>query len=212
MLRSALMTLLLTLAARGEIIDRIAVSVGNQVITQDQLDDEIRISAFLNGAQPDFSVHARRAAAEQLIEQALIRREMNLTHYPLPDLSAADAELNRVEADHGGREKVLRELAKYGISEEDLRKRLWWQLTLLKFIDERFRPTVQVSRVEVRQYYREQVEKWKQKGVNPIPSYQESRDAMEKALTEERVDQAVDRWLGDARRQVDIRYRKGVIP
>lgn len=212
MWRGLFIVLFLAFALRGEIIDRIAVSVGNQVITQDQLDDEIRISAFLNAAQPDFSAQARRAAAEQLIEQALIRREMNLTHYPLPDLSAADEQLKRIEAERGGRDKVLNDLTRYGISEEDLRKRLWWQLTLLKFIDERFRPTVQVSRVEVRQYYREQVEKWKQKGVNPIPSYQESRDAMEKALTEERVDQAVDRWLGDARRQVDIRYRKGVLP
>ena len=44
--------------------------------------------------------------------------------------------------------------------------------------------------------------------MQPIPTLAESRSDIEKILTQERVDQAVDRWLGDARTQVDIVYRK----
>lgn len=190
-------------AGRAEIIDRIAVSVGNQVITTDQINDEIRVTAFLNQTQPDFSAAEKKKAAERLIEQALIKREMEVSHYPLPPLSDADAMLQRAKVEHG-------DFAPSGIGENDLRQHLWWQLTLLKFIDERFRPTVHVTTPEVRQHYREQVAKWQEQGVKAIPSFEESRDAMEKALVEERVTNAMDRWLGDARTQVDIRFRKGV--
>jgi hypothetical protein len=203
MLRGISLAVVLIGSLQAEIIDRVAVSVGNQVITTDQINDEIRVTAFLNHSKPDFSAEEKKKSAERLIEQALLKREMDFTHYPVPPLSGADQMLKQVETERP-------DFANYGISEDDLRRHLWWQLTLLKFIDERFRPSVEVTNAEVRQYYRDQVAKWKEQGVTPIPGFEESREAMEKALTEERVDQAVDRWLGDARTQMTIRMRDGV--
>ncbi|MGA8577407.1 MAG: hypothetical protein WB579_01900, partial [Bryobacteraceae bacterium] len=62
--------------ASATIIDRIAVSVGNRVITTVDIDRAIRVPAFLNGQQPDFSAASKRAAAERLVEQTLVRREL----------------------------------------------------------------------------------------------------------------------------------------
>ena len=202
MSRLLLITFAAALAGRPEIIDRIAVSVANQVITTDQIDEEVRVTAYLNHTKPDLGSAERKKAAERLIEQTLVRREMDFSHYPLPPLSDADAMVRQTIAQQP-------DYASYGITEDDLRRHLWWQITLLKFIDERFRPSVEVSRAEVRAHYNEEVAKWREQGVNPIPSFEESRDAMEKALIEERVTNAMDRWLGDARTQVDIRFRKG---
>ena len=64
-----------TCCATAEIIDRVAVSVGNQVITEDQIGEEIRVTAFLNHETPDLSPAQKRRAAERLIEQALVRRD-----------------------------------------------------------------------------------------------------------------------------------------
>src|ERR1700694_291527 len=134
MLRVAVIVIAIAAAGRAEIIDRIAVSVGSQVITTDQINDEIRVTAFLNHAQPDFSAAEKKKAAERLIEQALIKREIEVSHYPLPPLADADAMLQRTKEEHP-------DFVRSGISEDDLRQHLWWQLTLLKFIDERFRPS-----------------------------------------------------------------------
>src|SRR5208283_3476998 len=63
-------TVLLAMLAWGmhaEIVDRIAVSVGNRVITTSDLDRQIRVSAFLNGAKADQSAPARRAMAERMV-------------------------------------------------------------------------------------------------------------------------------------------------
>jgi hypothetical protein len=205
-----LLAITLAFAIHAEVIDRIAVSVGNEVITTDQINDEIRVTAFLNHTQPKFTADEKRAAAERLIEQTLIKHEMDFTHYPLPPLASADPLVEKVEADYPDRQAFLNALAHFGIDEDTLRQHLWWQLTLLRFTDERFRPSVEVTTADIRQYYRQQLEKWREQGVKTIPSFEESRDAMEKALTEERVNQAMDRWLGDARTQMDIRFRTGV--
>jgi hypothetical protein len=59
----------------------------------------------------------------------------------------------------------------------------------------------------VQTYYRQQVSGWEQKGVNPIPSLEDSRDQIEEILTQKRIDQALDQWMADTRKQVQVTYR-----
>ncbi|HLJ46828.1 MAG TPA: hypothetical protein VKU01_12505 [Bryobacteraceae bacterium] len=208
MVRLALTCILVT-AASAEIIDRVAVSVGNQIITSDQIADEIRVTAFLNHVPPIFSRAEKRKAADRLIEQTLIRREIDLSHYPLPSPEEADSMLQGVQKDFPNGEEFLKTLDRYDITEAVLRQHLLWQLTTLRFIDERFRPSVVISDDDVHEAYDQQVEKLKSENASQIPTYETLRPKLEAALTDERVDQALDRWLGDARRQVDIRFRDG---
>ena len=58
------------LPCTAAIIDRIAITVANQVITESQIDDEIRVTAFLNREPLDLSAAAKKQAAGRLIEQA----------------------------------------------------------------------------------------------------------------------------------------------
>jgi hypothetical protein len=76
--------------AAADIIDRIAVSVGAQVITASDLDREIRVSAFLQGSVPDFSPAARRATADRMVDQKLIHHELETSRYPVPQASEID--------------------------------------------------------------------------------------------------------------------------
>jgi len=61
----------MAMAARGEIVDRIAASVGNRVITASDLDRQLRVAAFQDGVKPDFSPARKRAAVEAMIEQQM---------------------------------------------------------------------------------------------------------------------------------------------
>src|SRR5580700_7344524 len=152
----------------AEIIDRIAISVGNQVITEGQVEEEIRLTAFLNHEKPDLSAAERKKAAGRLIEQALIKRDMDLSRYPLPEPSEAEASLRDVKATYAPESLYRQELQEYGITEEALERRLLWQLTLLRFIDYRFRPAIQIPDADVKTYYEQELAKWKQQGVEPI--------------------------------------------
>jgi peptidyl-prolyl cis-trans isomerase SurA len=190
----------------AEIIDRIVITVGNQVITQSQVDDEVRVTAFLNREKLDLGVEARKQAADRLIEQALIKREMDLSHYPLPELGDAGESLQSLKAMYSSETEFQDALEAYGVSPDELTRRLWWQLTLLRFIDYRFRPGIQIPPADVQAYYRQQLSEWEQKGIKPIPSLDESRDQIEEILTQKRIDQALDQWIKDTRTQVPTTF------
>jgi hypothetical protein len=198
-------------ALSADIIDRIAIAVGNQVVTESQIDEEIRITAFLNGEKLDVSADARKQAAGRLIEQALVKREMDLSHYPLPQSGDASAALADLQAKYASADEFSMALESYGISAADLTRRLLWQFTLLRFIDYRFRPGIQISSADVQTYYREQVSGWRQKGIDPIPSLEDSRDQIEEILTQKRIDQALDQWIADTRKQVPVIYRDATL-
>jgi hypothetical protein len=196
-------------AANAEIIDRIAVSVGNQVITEDQIGEEIRVTAFLNHETPDLSPAQKRRAAERLIEQTLVHREIEVSKYPVPPMLDAQNSLEKIQKQFESQAAFEQALQKCGVTEKELLSHLWWQLAVMQFIDYRFRAAVQVRDSDVQAFYDEQVEKWRQQGLEPIPSLDESHAKIEGILEQQRIDQALDRWLGDTRTQVEIRYRTG---
>ena len=205
-------------AARAEIIDRVAVLVGDRVITQSEMLLQMRVAAFLNGAPPNLDAANKRQAAERLIAQTLIRREMDLSRYPAPNLPEADAVLAtlRKEPRLAGDEKFAGELARYEVGEEDVRQQLLWQLTLLRFVEYRFRPAVAPSEQDLRGYYEKQfLPRWRKRNAPPgcplgPPSFDDSLLEIEKAVSDRMLDDALERWLKQARAQTRIRFREEV--
>jgi len=192
----------------AEIIDRIAATVGDHIISEQEIVHEIRIAALLNREPAKVSASTKHAAAERLVKQELIRREMDETHYPLPEKTEADPLEDQVIASYGGEPAYMSALAASGLTRNDVRNELWWQLTTLRFIDYRFRPAVHVPQSAISTYYDQQAAKWKAQGQKNIPSLEDSRDSIEKILTEELVDQALDHWLTEQRRRLNVRYHE----
>jgi hypothetical protein len=191
----------------GEIIDRIAVTVDSSVITISQVLEEVRVTAFLNGAKPDFTPASRRQTADRLIEQLLVRREMDLTRYLQPEAGDVRDAFERVRARVASEAAYRQALAEYRLEEADIAGALLRQLALLQFIALRFRPEIQVQESDIMQYYENSyLPEIRQKGVTPEPAFEEVRDQCERALTEQLVDQRVDKWLKEARGRSRIVY------
>jgi len=190
----------------AEIIDRIAISVGNQVITEAQIDQEIRLTAFLNHEKPDYSIAERKKASGRLIEQALIKRDMELSRYPLPAPSEVEASLHEVKLSYAPESLYQKKLQEYGITEDALKARLQWQLTLLRFVDYRFRPGIQISDADEKTYYDREVAQWKAQNIQSIPTLDDSRDKIEEILTQQRIDEALNAWMEETRKRVTINY------
>jgi hypothetical protein len=197
---------LLTSSPRGEVIDRIAVTLDNQIITESEVAREIRLSAFLNGDPLDFSPEARRKAAGRLVEQKMIRREIELGHYLEPSKEEVAAMLKQIQTQRfRDAEDYRQALEKCGVSEGDLTAHLLWQLTLLRFIDARFRPGVQVSDEEIRAYFdREQSKIGGTADPGKQPRFEDFRDQISETLINQRVDQQLDDWLAAARKRTRI--------
>ena len=140
-MRSAILILgLLPAAATAGMVDRVAATVGNQAITLGEVIEEIRVTSFLNGEPVDLGPTARRQAAERLVDQELIRREMATGQYPQPTdaevgQTLAELKKSRFHADAEYRDA----LRSHGITEEQLNQHLRWQVAALRFTEMRFR-------------------------------------------------------------------------
>jgi hypothetical protein len=188
------------------VVDRIAVTVGNQVITETEILREISLTAFLNGEKPAFTPENKRKAADQLVEQKLVHKEMDMGHYPEAPKDQAKDLLAKTAANVGGEQELERKLAENGLTKEDLENHLRWQLTLVHFIDLRFRPAIQVTAQDVQDYYRKEVLP-KQKTGRPLP-LADLREQILQTLSAQRADQQLDEWLKHAKSITRIAYKK----
>jgi hypothetical protein len=182
--------------------------VGTQVITESQITEEIKLNSFLNNEPPKFTVTAKREAADRLIDQALIKKEMEMGRYPAakPEEAAAMIE-NLLKGRAKDRADFDRQVTAAGITLTELEEHLLWGLTLSHFIDLRFRPAVQVTNRDIAKYYREKLVP-AVKG--QVPTLEDARQQIEETLRAERSDAELDAWLKDSRLHAAIHYQKEV--
>jgi len=133
---------LAAVAVWGQVVDRIAVVVGNTVITETEVTQEARLEAFLNQTPLKLDAETKRTAADRLVDQQLIRNEMQIGAYPAPTDDEVSAMYRNLAQERGGEEALRGSLTKYGITEQQLRGHLRWQLAALRFTDMRFSPAV----------------------------------------------------------------------
>ena len=80
----------------------------------------------------------------------------------------------------------------------------------MRFTELRFRPEIQVSDADLREYYENLAANWRKGGRASIPTFEESRTQVEQLATEDRTIKALDMWLATARESNEIQYREAV--
>jgi hypothetical protein len=194
------------------IVDRIAITVGDKVITDSEIDLRIRLAAFQNDLKPDFSLASRRQAAQKLIDQKLVEREMDVGRYPRlgPDVGKkllAEYDKSNYKSKPEAMDAALRA---YGLTPGELQSELAWQTELLTFLNLRFRPAVQVTDQDVQKYFDEEFSKGERKNqqVAEAGALNEMRAEIEQKLTNERADKELDMWLLDQRKRTKIDFEE----
>ena len=177
----------------ASLVDRIAIVVDGRVITESQVDEEIRVTAFLNRQKTQFTREERRAAADRLIQQALIQREMRLGRYPSPTDEEVGRYYDGLAETLGGKKPLAAALESAGLTTEVVKAHMALQLTSLRFIEYRFRPNFEISEPEIAAFQARQ----------SVPS---PHDAVRQTLIEQRTDEILSAWLEETRKQVDIEY------
>jgi len=198
------------LSLHAETIDRIAVAVGNRVITTSDIERQIRVSAFLSGTKPDLSMEARRKTAEGMVDQKLIRGELEASRYPEPTPAELDAAYGEFRNKYFKTdEEYRRALAEYGITEADAKEQLHWQRTLTTFVSLRFGAAVQVNDQDVQEYFEKTVAP-AARAARPDGSVtlDEFREQIRARLLANREDQQMNQWLAEARRRTTVVYHK----
>ena len=194
--------------AGATIVDRVAVVVDKRVIKLSEIQRDLRVTEFLNREPLRIDADAKRKSAERLIDQMIIAEDMTRGGYGRPSESEADATLSQLERDRfgGGAAGMRKELERYGLTVPELREQLLWQLTVLRFIEERFRQGVQIGDDQVRSYYDQHVAAL-QRQYPGDPRFETLEPKIRESLEGEAVNKNFEQWLDDARKRAHIEYR-----
>lgn len=176
--------LLMAAVAHGAVLDRVALVVGNAVITESEVIDEVRLNEFLESHPLDLSAPQKRAAADRLVDQQLIRRDMETANYQPSSATEAAAMLSTFRQQHFRTDTEFRSaLSRYGITEEQLKSHLRWELTVIRYTDQRFRTE------------------------NSAPDAQSADRQDPTSADKSGVDTQLEAWLKEARSSISVVFK-----
>jgi hypothetical protein len=187
-------------AMAAEVIDRIVAIVNGHIILQSDWDDAVAYEAFIGGKPlQQSSAEDRKAVLDRLVDQELLRQQIpaNDPQFEL-DEQSVKARLQEVrnqtpDADSDQSWHAL--LARYNLSEDELKSHVIMQMKILRLIDEHLASTIQVDEKNIEDYYNQTfLPQLRQKGAKE-PPLADVITKIRELLTQQKLNDALKEWL-----------------
>jgi len=186
----------------GDVLDRIVATVNNHIILQSEWQDAIRYEAFLSGRPLDqVKPEDRKAALDRLIDQELLREQMRSSDFPHASSEVVDQRMQEIRRQYSAENEAgwKTALARYGLTEDELRRRVALQQDLLGLVDARLRPNVIIDSKSIESYYNQELlPQLRQSGAQQVP-LAEVTPKIKELLTQQKMNQMLIAWLHDLR-------------
>lgn len=193
------------LAQSGVTIDRIVATVNKQPLLMSDVDENLRMEAFLEGRQlTGVSTEQRKAVLNRLIDRELLLQQMQADYSPTDQEIKQRVESIREQLKLTNDEAWQRALTVWGVSAADVEAFVRTQLQVMQFVDLRLRPTIRVDEQAIESYYRDSlVPEVKKSGADPEP-LQQLRPKIRELLAQQQMDGVLGSWLSNLRNQSDV--------
>lgn len=196
-------------AYAGEVLDGIVAKVNGHIILQSDWEDEQRYEAFMNDRPLTQLMQAdRKAALDHLIDQELLREQINpseSTSVSPEEIAKRLDEVRKQYAPSGDGSSWQAALARYQLTEDEIKNKIALELALNRLVDSRLRPSVQIDEKSIESYYNQEfLPQLRKAGNQDVPLPQVSPKIKE-ILTQRKVDDLLVAWLQDLRAGSDIR-------
>jgi peptidyl-prolyl cis-trans isomerase SurA len=196
-------------AHAGDIVDRIVATVNGHIILQSDWEDALHYEAFIAEHSPEkLSFVDRKAVLDRLIDQELLRQQIRPSDFQHASGQEIAARIQEIRSQYPGAESDSgwsAALIRYGLTEKQLKNRVALQLDLLRLVDARLRPTVQIDSKSIESYYNQELlPQLRQARTQQIPLAQASPKIKE-LLTQRKIDQLLTAWLQTLRTGSEIR-------
>jgi hypothetical protein len=205
---SALLALALNTHA-GEIIDRIVASVNGRIILQSDWDDAVRYETFIDKRDlTGVSAADRKATLDRLIDQELLREQMRSSDFARgTDEQDVNLRMAQIRAQYAAKSEAQwnEALAEHHIEEEELKRRVAMQIDMLRLVDDRLRPTIQIDPKSIESYYQQSLlPQLRNSGAVDVP-LSDVTPKIKELLTQQKLDQLLTSWLQNLRATSQIR-------
>jgi peptidyl-prolyl cis-trans isomerase SurA len=185
----------------GQVVDRVVANVNGHVVLQSDWEQEVAFEAFANGRDPEsFTSAERHAALDRLIDQELLREQVRPSQpAPAEQVAARVAEVRKLHPDCATDDVWHATLQRYGLTQSALEKRLSDQIQLMKLVEDRLRPSIQIDQRAVETYYHDQLLPEMKKAGNSATPLTEVFGRIKSLLAEKKMNELLTGWLASLR-------------
>jgi SurA N-terminal domain len=188
-------------SSAGPIVDRVVTNVNGHVLLQSDWEEEIAFEALVNGRSPDsFTTAERNAALDRLIDQELLREQVRPGQAtPASEVEARVAEVRKLHPDCSTDEGWHAALQRYGLTQKALEKRLGDEMQLMKLVEDRLRPSIQIDQQAIERYYQDRLLPDIKKAGGTAKPLTEVYGKIRLLLAEQKMNELLTGWLASLR-------------
>lgn len=196
-----LLALLICAPLRAEIVDRVVANVNGHALLQSDWEQEIAFEGFSDARDPNsFSRAERSAALDRLIDQELLREQLRPAQaVPVEQVVTRVAAIRKLHPNCETEAGWQATLQRYGLTQASLEKRIGDQVLLMKLVDDRLRPSVQIDQHAVEAYYQEQLVPEMQRSGSIATPLTEVSGKIRELLAAKKMNELLSGWLASLR-------------
>jgi SurA N-terminal domain len=200
-------TLLVCTSVAGTIVDRVVTNVNGHVVLQSDWEEEIAFEALLNGRSPDsFTTEERNAALDRLVDQELLREQVRpASSAPSTEVQERLSEVRKIQPDASTEAGWHATLRRYGLTQDALEKRLADEIQLMRLVQDRLRPSIQIDQQAIERYYRDELVPDIKKAGGTAAPLTEMYGKIKNVLAEKKMNELLTNWLASLRSGSQIR-------
>jgi parvulin-like peptidyl-prolyl isomerase len=183
----------------ARVVDRIVARIEDDIILQSQVRELGAFQQLIEGhAESDDKL------LEELIEQWVVETEATAAHFPQPAQSEVDRELARLREQFAGPENYATRLNELGLSAAQVRQLLSRQIYVERYVDYKFRPSVQIEPADIDTYYKKELLPELAKKNQPAPDPASVEEKIRELLTQRGISDLTVKWLDDTKSRLKI--------
>jgi parvulin-like peptidyl-prolyl isomerase len=181
------------------VVDRIVARIEDDIILQSQVEELGAFQKLIEGhAESDEKL------LQELIEQSVVETEAVASHFPQPAQSEVDRELTRLKEQFITPDRYASRLNELGLSADQVRELLSAQIYVERYLDYKFRPTVQVEPADIDAYYKNELLPELAKNHEPVPDRSAVEDQIREVLVQRGISDQTTKWLDDTKSRMKI--------
>lgn len=195
-----------TFCSGGQVIDRLIANVNGHVVLQSDWEQEVNFEAFSNGRDPaSFTESERKAALDRLIDQELLREQVRPSQAIAPhQVTTSIAEIRKLNPDCNTDQAWNAKLERFGLSQSLLEKRLGEQIQLMKMVEDRLRPSIQIDQEAIESYYHDQLLPELHRAGGQAAPLNQVFGQIKDLLAERKLNELLSGWLASLRSESHI--------
>ncbi len=183
------------------IVDKITAIVNNHVITQSEVVALQQLDLHLSGLPTEEDTLHQRIDHELLLQQLTKQPPIRLTDEEVKQ------EIERYAGRHSSQDQMIRFLNTIGMNYSDFETEVREQLSIRRFITERFRPFVNITIEEAEKYFESTYAPRRRKeGVEVLP-FAESFTEVQNEIVESMVQKRLSDYLEQLRQSATINIK-----